>query len=261
MPAPRVAPYGSWKPPITSDWIVAETIVLGQAAISGDDVYWVETRPSERGRTVLMRQGKDGRASDLIAAPFSARTRVNEYGGGGYLVDAGAVYFSNDSDQRLYAMGKDGAPRPVTPEGNMRYADGILDRLRGRILCVREDHNVAGAQAVTTIAAVGLDGGSEGTVLVSGNDFYSSPRLSPDGSALAWLTWNHPNLPWDGTERWLADVRADGALANARRVAGAIDESIFQPEWSPEGVLHFISDRTGFWNLYRLRAGGIEALT
>jgi dipeptidyl aminopeptidase/acylaminoacyl peptidase len=167
------------------------------------------------------------------------------------------VYFSNFADQRLYRVTPGEAPEPVTAEGALRYADGVIDDTRGCMICVREDHKEDG-EAVNTIVSIDLAGGEQpvlvsGRVLVSGNDFYSTPRLSPDAKRLAWLTWNHPNMPWDGTELWVADVQPDGTLVNARQVAGGVDESIFQPTWSPNGVLYFVSDRTGWWNLYRWR--------
>jgi dipeptidyl aminopeptidase/acylaminoacyl peptidase len=143
----------------------------------------------------------------------------------------------------------------------LRYADGVIDRRRGRMICVREDHTLSDQEAVNTIVSVKLDGDEAGgQVLVAGNDFYSSPRLSPDSNRLAWLTWNHPNMPWDGTELWVGELNDDGTIGHAERVAGGVDESIFQPEWSPVGILHFISDRTGWWNLYRWRGGRIEPL-
>ncbi|MGA9348115.1 MAG: S9 family peptidase [Anaerolineae bacterium] len=260
MAEPQVALYGSWKSPITSDLIVSETIGLGQIALNGEDIYWVEMRPAEGGRNVIVRRTPDGRTTDVTPAPFNARTRVHEYGGGDLIVADGTVYFSNFTDQRLYRQDPGAEPRPITREVSLRYADGIIDHRRGRMICVREDHTVAGREATNTIVSLGLDGGDGGQVLVSGNDFYSSPRLSPDGSRLAWLTWNHPNMPWDGTELWVGEFRADGLLGRIERVAGGLDESIFQPEWSLEGVLHFVSDRTGWWNLYRWHDGRVEPL-
>ncbi|MCI0336145.1 MAG: S9 family peptidase [Acidobacteria bacterium] len=256
----KVAPYGSWKSPITSDLIVSGTIGLGQIAIDGEDVYWVETRPTEKGRYVIVKRTPDGKTTDITPMPFNARTRVHEYGGGSYAVINGTVYFSNFTDQRLYRQDADSRPRAITPETDLRYADGVIDKVRNRMICIREDHTVAGQEAITMIVGIDLDGEIDQTVLVSGNDFYSSPRLSPDGSHLAWLAWNHPNMPWDGSELWVAEVMKDGSLANKTLVAGGAEESIFQPEWSPDGVLHFISDRTGWWNLYRLREGKIGAL-
>lgn len=261
MASPRMAPHGSWKSPITPDLIVSETVLLSQPTLARDAIFWSETRPREGGRNVIVRRGADGALLDVIPAPWSARTRVNEYGGGAYLAREEEIYFSNDGDQRLHRVRPGEEPRPLTPEGKMRYADAVLDPGRRRLICVREDHNVVGTQAETTIASVSLDGGSNGLVLVRGSDFYSTPRVSPDGSHLAWLSWNHPNMPWDGTELWLAGIRGDGSLGDLHLVAGGAEESVFQPEWSPDGVLHFVSDRTGFWNLYRLRSGSVEPLT
>jgi len=260
MAESQVTPYGSWRSPITSYLIVSETIGLGQIALDGKNIYWVEMRPAEGGRNVIVQRTPDGRTTDVTPAPFNARTRVHEYGGGDFVVADGTVYFSNFTDQRLYRQDPGAEPRPITPEADLRYADGIIDRRRGRMICVREDHIVAGREAINTIVSLGLDGGDSGQVLVSGNNFYSSPRLSPDGSRLAWLTWNHPNMPWDGTELWVAELKADSSLGRTERVAGGVDESIFQPEWSPNGILYFVSDRTGWWNLYRWRDGRVEPL-
>jgi dipeptidyl aminopeptidase/acylaminoacyl peptidase len=170
------------------------------------------------------------------------------------------VYFSNFADQRLYRQDRGAQPRPITPEADLRYADAIIDRRRGRLICVREDHSNPGQDAVNTIVSVDVAGGHAGDILAAGNDFYSSPRLSPDGSLLAWLTWNHPNMPWDGTELWVGKLEGDGSVSGATLVAGGLEESIFQPEWSPDGVLHFVSDRSGWWNLYRWRAERVEPL-
>jgi dipeptidyl aminopeptidase/acylaminoacyl peptidase len=259
MAAPRVVPYGSWKSPITSDLIVAATVGLEQPRPDGADVYWVETRPAEGGRHVIVRRGPDGHTADRTPAPLNTRTRAHEYGGGAYAVAEGTLYFSNFADQRLYRQDGDSPPRPLTPQGDLRYADAVIDRHRGRIICIREDHT-AGGEPVNAVVSLAADGSDAGRVLASGSDFYSSPRLSPDSARLAWLTWNHPNMPWDGTELWVAEFNADGSLGVGERVAGGPDESIFQPEWSPDGVLHFVSDRTGWWNLYRRRTGRDEPL-
>ena len=255
---PHTAPYGSWKSPITSDLIVSAVVGLGQVALDGDEVYWVEQRPTEGGRNVVVQRSPDGRIRDRTPAPFNARTRVHEYGGGACVVHRGSLYFSNFADQRVYRQRADAAPEPVTPDENLRYADGEIDPHRNRLVCVREDHRQADREAVNAIVALALDSG-DSRVLASGSDFYSSPRLSPDGSRLAWLSWNHPNMPWDGTELWLAEVRSDGSLDTPRRVAGGGAESIFQPAWSPDGVLYFVSDRTDWWNVYRVQDGQVEA--
>ncbi len=261
MRAPIVAPYGTWRSPITADLIVGQTIGLGQIALDGDDTYWIEGRPSEGGRYTLIRL-RDGAYQEITPAPFNVRTRVHEYGGGAYLVHRGTVYFSNFDDQRLYRVAEGGAPTPITPEtgAKLRYADATMDEQRHRLICVREDHT-GGREPVNTLVAVHCDGDERGgATLVAGHDFYAAPRLSPDGTRLAWLAWNHPNMPWDGTELWLAEVGADGTLSNPRQIAGGARESIFQPEWSPDGVLHFVSDCSGWWNLYRRRDGEPQAL-
>jgi dipeptidyl aminopeptidase/acylaminoacyl peptidase len=253
MVPPQVAPYGSWKSPITADLIVAGTIGLGQIALDGDDVYWTEGRPSEGGRNAVVRRTSDGNITDVTLSPFNARTRVHEYGGGSFTVKDGIVYFSNFADQRLYKQSLNSEPQPLTKEsgGNLRYADAVIDSQRGRIICVCEDHTAGGHEPDNYLVSINLDNGEDVRVLVSGSDFYSSPRLSPDGSQLAWLSWNHPNMPWDGTQLWVAAIQADGVLSEPQLVAGGVEESIFQPEWSPDGVLYFVSDRTDWWNFYR----------
>lgn len=245
------APYGSWPSPITAALLVSRGVGLGEPLTDGEDIYWTEARPAEAGRQVIVRRTPDGAQADVNRAPYNARTRVHEYGGGGYLPADGVVYFSQFDDQRLYQVVPGAEPAPLTEPGAVRYADYVWDRARRRLVGVREDHGTDAPQAVNTLVSIPLDRPGHGRVLVSGNDFYSSPRLSPDGSRLAWLTWNHSNMPWDGTELWVGDLDADGALSGAVRVAGGEDESIVQPTWSPDGVLHFASDRTGWWNLYR----------
>lgn len=262
----KVAPYGSWASPITSELLVRGSVRLLEIKVDGDDVYWIESRPTEAGRYVIVRRTPDGRTQDINPAPFNARTRVHEYGGGAFHVDNGTVYFANYADQRVYRQDPGGAPRPITPDLPLRYTDFNSDRRRGRLICVREDHRGAHGpeqDAVNTIVALDSDGGdleTGGTVLLSGADFYSNPRVSPDGTRLCWLSWNHPNMPWDGTELWVGTIASDGSISDARLVAGGENESIFQPEWSPDGILYFVSDRSGWWNLYRWREEQIEAL-
>jgi len=262
----QIAPYGSWKSPISADLIVAGTIGLGQIALDGGDVYWSEGRPFEAGRSAIVRRTPDGNIADVTPAPFNVRTRVHEYGGGAFTVQDGTIYFSNFVDQRLYKQTPNSEPQPLTPVANRRYADTAIDRQRGRLICVCEDHT-DGGEPVNTVVSIDLHKSEDVQVLASGSDFYSSPRLSPDNSQLAWLSWNHPNMPWDGTQLWVAQINADGSLGEAEGIAGGVNESVFQPEWSPDGVLYFVSDRTGWWNLYRwLPAqsegglGGVESL-
>ncbi len=260
----KIAPYGSWKSLITSDLIVSGSIGLGQTAIDGDDVYWIEMRPTEEGRSVVMRRTPEGETIDVTPQGFNARTRVHEYGGGDFVIGDGTIYFSNFKDQRLYSQSLkplSATPEPLTPAADLRYADTVIDHARNRLYAVREDHTNTGREAVNTLVALDPTKENEdgGRVLVSGYDFYSSPRLSPDGKRLAWLAWNHPNMPWDGCELWVGELAEDVGIASSKLVAGGSAESVLQPEWSPEGALYFVSDRSGWWNLYRAEADDYNA--
>jgi dipeptidyl aminopeptidase/acylaminoacyl peptidase len=256
------APYGSWKSPITADVIVSDSVRLGSIALDGDDIYWSEGRPSEGGRNVVVRRRADGSVTDITPPSFNARTRVHEYGGGAFTVNNGVIYFTNFADQRLYRQTAGSEPQPITPAVERRYADMIVDQRHNRLICVCEDHTWAEHEPINTLVSISLDRNDEKSLqtLTRGNDFYSTPRLSPDGSRLAWLTWNHPNMPWDGSELWIAELAADGSISRSECVAGGPEESIFQPEWSPDGVLYFISDRSGWWNLYRWQNKQVEPL-
>jgi dipeptidyl aminopeptidase/acylaminoacyl peptidase len=259
MSPPKTAPYGSWLSPITSDLIVAQSIALADVRFDGEHVYWLEGRPQEQGRLVVVRADwHGGNAADMVPKPYSARTRVHEYGGGSWTVSRGVLTFSNFSDGRLYRV-SEAAPDPqaLTPapparERQWRFADGVIDHARRRWIGVREDHTVDG-EPVNTIVAVDLAGAepAPGLALVDGHDFFAAPRLSPDGQRLIWLAWDHPNMPWNGTTLYLAALDQAGRVAAPQAIAGGPAESIFQPEWSPDGnTIYFVSDRSNWWNLY-----------
>ncbi len=249
--------HGAWPSPIAAAMVAAGASPLSQLALDGLDVYWLAGRASEGGRTTLLRQRAG--VEEMTPAPFNVRSRVHEYGGGACLVDSGSIYFSHFADNRIYVKQGNAAPVALSAGGDRRYADFVLDRSRRRLIAVREDHAAGDhAHPDNTLCAVGFDG--KETVLAAGFDFYAAPRLSPDGRRLAWLSWQHPRMPWQGTELWLADLQADGSLGALRVVAGGPDESICQPEWSPDGLLHFVSDRSGWWNLYRLQNGAVHPL-
>jgi dipeptidyl aminopeptidase/acylaminoacyl peptidase len=254
------APFGSWKSPITSELLTSSGIGFSELQFSEENVYWLESRPEEAGRVAIVRCSLNGSPQDAVSAEFNARTRAHEYGGGAYFLHGGSIFFSNFKDQRLYRQDKDAKPQPITPEppqpGSLRYADGRVTPDGKTIVCVRERH-AAGQEAINEIVALPADGSAEPQVVVSGYDFYSFPRIDPDGRRLAWTCWRHPQMPWDGTELWAGDLSPDGRVSNPRRVAGSPTESIFQPEWSPDGSLFFISDRGGWWNLYAERSGRV----
>jgi dipeptidyl aminopeptidase/acylaminoacyl peptidase len=261
----RTAPYGAWTSPLGAAQVAAASLRFGDLVTTGAAAYWVESRPDEGGRAVLVRWAPGDAPEDVLPAPWSVRTRAHEYGGGALAASADVVCFVHDADQRLYRLDArldaDATPRPLTPAGPWRWADASIDRARGRLVAVRETiADEHGARGTRVLAAVSLAGDAEPVPLVAGDDFYASPRLSPDGMRLAWLAWSHPRMPWDGTELWVASLDAAGALGERVRVAGGPTESVFQPEWSPDGVLHFVSDRSGWWNLHRWRDGVVEPL-
>ena len=258
MSRPTV-PYGAWPSPFSVEMAVAGSRSLREPWFDGDDLYWLESRPDEGGRIVIVRRAPDGRISDLTPPELNARTRVHEYGGGSYTVDDGLVVFSNFADGRLYRQTATGRPEALTPADALRYADLRIDRARGRVLCVVEDHRAGDSDPINTIGAVSLADGSL-TTLVSGSDFFSDPRLDADGERLAWLRWDRPDMPWDGCELWVGRITADGSVSEARVVAGSRDESIVQPEWQSDGSLVFASDRSGWWNLYRWREAAADLL-
>lgn len=258
---PVPAPCGTWASPLTAHTVAAAALRLGSITVEDEDVYWIEGRPEEGGRNVVVRRSGDGRIGDATPGTANVRTRVHEYGGAAYAVSDGTIYYAEFNDQRIYKLTPGGISEPLTPPGDWFYADLAVDRLRRRLVCVREDHTVKGREAVTTLVGLQLDGPvSAGRILVSGHDFYAAPRFSPGLTRLSWLAWRHPQMPWDGTELWIGDVTRDGAIEGPRCVAGGETESIFQPGWSPDGTLYFVSDRSGWWNLHRLRDGRVERI-
>src|SRR4051812_1605271 len=241
----ETAPFGSWRSPITAELVARAGTRLEEPTLALDGtVWWLEGRPAEGGRTVLVRRQPGGAPEDVTPEGFYVRTRVHEYGGGAWLLHGETVFFSNFEDQRLYRQEVGETPRPITPEGPFRYADGRATPDGATIVCVRESH--LGEEVVNELVAIPADGSGEPVVVATGRDFYSFPRISPDGERLAWTCWDHPNMPWDGTELWVAGL--DGG--ECRLLAGGPHESIFQPEWSPAGQLHFVSDRSGWWNIH-----------
>lgn len=237
------AEYGSWRSPLTAELTVRSSVRLQDVAVDGDDIYWAELRPEEAGRTVVVRLGADGRKADITPPGFNVRTRVNEYGGGAFAVRGGVVYFSNYADGRIYRQDPGQPPVGIGRQDNASYADGAIDSTGNRTIWVREDGES------TTLWAAGWQ--DEPLAIACGYDFYSSPRLTRDDSQLAFICWRHPDMPWDASELWRLEVRGGLAAGSPVRVGGHDGASIVQPEWGPGNMLYFVSDRSGYWNLYR----------
>ncbi|XP_037466259.1 uncharacterized protein LOC119338065 [Triticum dicoccoides] len=258
------APYGSWESPISADAVSSAGKTVEGLAVAGDGrLLWVETRPEEGGRGVLVKEGAgtDGRGLDVTPQEFAVRSLAQEYGGGAFAVQGDVVVFSNYSDQRLYkqTMG-DNSPLPLTPDYGgpvVRYADGVFDPHFNRYVTVMEDHRKSGSNPITTVAAVStsVEDVNEPTVLLSGNDFYAFPRIDPTEKRMAWIEWSDPNMSWDKAQLWVGYFSSKGEVEKRICIAGGdptIVESPTEPKWSSKGELFFITDRqSGFWNIYK----------
>ncbi len=244
--------FGSWPSPVTAQMLTGVSPYhFSQLQFDGSNLYWVEEMPNEGGRNAVVCFDCYGQTAPITESPYNVRTRAHEYGGRSYVVHEDTVYFSNFADQRLYRQKRGEDPIPVTAPGPLRYADMVFDARHRRIIAVREDHRVSDIHAETTLVIIDPQGDEYGTPWVSGHDFYMHPHISEDGSRCAYLAWNHPQMPWDGTELWLADISSEGELINRRHITGSAADAILQPTFSPGGVLTFLSDRSGWWNLYQ----------
>jgi dipeptidyl aminopeptidase/acylaminoacyl peptidase len=253
------APYGEWVSPISTKLLVADSVRLGGIALDGARAYWLEGRPSEGGRNVLVCRGDDGVNRDVVPAPFNVRTRAHEYGGGAFHVEGGRIWFVNFDDQRIYCCDATTPPRPLTAAGPWRYADMVLDQRRGRLVCVREEHGEDGREPVNALVSVDIASGAV-HVIAEGHDFYASPCMSADATRLAWITWDHPDMPWDASTLWLAELADDGTPESPRRIAGGDGQSVFQPRFRDDGALFFVCDPQGWWNLHRWQDGDIRCV-
>ncbi|WP_226661023.1 alpha/beta hydrolase family protein [Microbulbifer aggregans] len=251
------APFGSWTSEISADLLTSGNVRLSEARLYDGRAYWLESRPTEKGRSVLVEYDPKQGKRDLLPAPLSVRSKAHEYGGGCYIVGDGWVYFVLAADQRIYRMPLDGTvPEPLTPEGSYHYADLVLDNTRQRLICVQEDESQSDHEAIARLVAIDLNNNDLNNkeaieILAEGADFYSNPALNPAGNRLSFLQWHHPNMPWDATELMLAELDSNGKPTRTGKIAGAANESIFQPQWSASGELYYVSDRNNWWNLYR----------
>ena len=254
-PIKTAKPFGSWPSDISAELITRAAPGLNFLQSAGERILWVESRPWEAGRNVIMCREADGSIRDLFAAPFSHHSKVHEYGGIAYAVDGDQLYFVNAADQKIYrlALNSTESPQPITACGPWRFADLVVDTQHQRLIAVCEHHS-DNQEPANYLAAISLsDAESNIEKLVSGADFYAYPRISPNGQKLSWIEWYHPNMPWDATHLFTADLSDTGSLGNRTRVAGADNnQAIFQPQWSPDNQLYFVSDKNDWWNIYRL---------
>jgi len=259
--------YGSWPSKLSADSLALGGHRLGHMVVDNGIVYWLESNPKEAGRVVIKSSSTDKELQIITPDGYSVRTRAHEYGGADFSVQNGKILFCNDSDQRIYLQQGSDKPRAITPDAEfqhaVRYADMVLSSDGNWVICIRERHPENGdpLDVINEIIKISLTDNSEPQVLVSGADFYSYPRISPNGKKLTWTCWDHPNMPWDQTALWVANLDVDGNLSNSKCLIDNKNESIFQPAWCPDGELHFVSDRSGWWNIYSFRDQVLNAIT
>jgi dipeptidyl aminopeptidase/acylaminoacyl peptidase len=243
-----------WESPISEEAVVSESLHISDIHIDGNDVYWIEKRESENGHNTIIKKNKDGDLTDAIPDTFNAKTNVHEYGGGAFSVSNGIVVFSNHPDNRLYKVSEaNPLPTPITEDDpRLRYANIEFDNFRNRVITVQEDHTNPQA-IINSLVSIDLESPNNMITIKSGADFYSSPSLSPRGTQLAWVEWNHPNMPWDSTTLYIGDISDNGDLLTNKQISGFQNESVSNPIWSPEGILHYISDCSGWWNIFCLK--------
>ena len=249
---PEEATFGSWASPITADLLVQQSIGLGDIITTPQRSYWLEMRPNEGGRYVLMSVDSLNHITELTPEPYNVRSKVHEYGGGAFTTSSESIYFTNFKDQRIYKIENNGRDiSPISSENNAtRYADLKLQENLNWLVAVKETHDLS-SEPENTIVIIDCNRTYSESTLVSGADFFSSPIISPDGTKLAWIQWNHPNMPWDSTELWTATINQNKELTNITKIAGNSGESVSQPLWSPTNDLFYVSDISGWWNLYQ----------
>ena len=260
----KIKPFGSWNSPITAEMMASSSLSLSDPRSHHGEIFWHEFRPLEQGRGVVVRRNADGNETDLVPSPYSAKSGVHEYGGRCYTLSKSHLYFVNSADQQIYRrslLETDSEPQRITPSDNRRYADLEWLKESNQLLAVCEDHRTEG-EAKTSIQIIETNSGTEiePQTLIQGADFYAYPRISPDGTRLCWIEWNHPYMPWFSTELWTAEI-GHQCISNAQSVAGGTEEAIFQPNWHSDGYLYFCADRKDLWNLYRFDGTSVEQIS
>ncbi|QUN04726.1 S9 family peptidase [Shewanella yunxiaonensis] len=256
----KTAAYGTWESPLTADDVFGQSVVLGQMQSVDGAIYFSESDPAQAGQIGIKRLDDNDKVVDVVPAAFGVGSRVHEYGGAPYLAIGNSVFASKMSDQLFYRIAPDQPPLALTPAGT-RHADCISYPKGSRIICVREDHRGEG-EAKASLVTINLNFAGEGDTFVEGHDFFSSPAINADNTQLAWVAWDHPNMPWDNTQLWVGDLNRKGQISNIRQIAPRHHGSLMQPMYAPDGQLYFIADYDNWWNLYRVTAaGGIEQVT
>ena len=245
-------PYGTWPSDLTAEMVAGKTARLMEPSINQNRLFWLETRPNEKGRVAIMLR-ENNKSRCILPNPLSVKSKVHEYGGGAYCINKSCVYFVLADDQQIYFADFTlplFEPKPLTNQPGLRFADLQFDSARNRIIAVCEDHSDSLEEPVNSLVSIDAQILSPIEVLHRGYDFYSFPRISPNGNRLAWNGWNHPNMPWDNTELWLSHLSHDGQITHSTHINRDVSESIFQPQWSPDNQLFFVSDRNDWWNIY-----------
>ncbi len=255
----KVKPFGAWRSPVSGQALVQSSLRLGQIQIDGGNVFWTEGRPKGKGRTALMVWSPNRDIREISPPKADVRSRVHEYGGGAFLAASSRLFYIENRDQQIYEILRDGKTQNISSRDKFRFADMVYDERRRRLIAVGEDHSNS-ENIENMLLSINLDGINDFSIIARGHDFYSNPQISPDGTRLLFLSWDHPNMPWDGTQLWLGDLDPEGELHNLQTIAGGQQESIFQPLWDPKGTIYFISDRSDWWNIYEYSHGGTRCI-
>ena len=256
----QISAYGTWTSPLTAEDVFGQAVTIGQLQSVDGAIYFSESDPKQGGQLGIKKLAADDQVTEVVPAAFGVGSRVHEYGGAPYLAIGNSIFVTRMVDQLFYRIAPNQEPVALTPQGT-RHADCISYSKGSRIICVREDHRFAG-EAKASLVTINLNFAGEGDTFVDGHDFFSSPAINQDNTQLAWIAWDHPNMPWDNTQLWVGELNRKGEISNVHQIAPKLKGAVMQPLYAPDGQLYFIADYDNWWNLYRLKAdGSIEQVT